>query len=333
MKVAFDSRARSSANGVGRYSRCILRALAETGSTGDELLESARPAATVRARDPDVFHSPWMDGAMLHSPCAMVVTVQDVTALKRRSEHLRGGVRLRMRHLAVQRAAGVIVPSEAVATEAVEHLGLERERISVIPHAPDAAMHPRSAQEVRALRERLQLPERYLVWAGDLQHPVPSRHLAKLAATARELPLVLVGQARPWAHELPGVILTGQVSDEQLAALYSGADALVVPFEDAGCGLTAVEALACGTAVVACDQPGLREVLDGRASFVEPGDLGALIAAAQSAQRPTPGPPRFTWRDAGRATWQAYAQALAALAAPRAARIARRRPASGLGAQ
>jgi glycosyltransferase involved in cell wall biosynthesis len=332
VKVAFDSRARPAANGVGRYSRCILRALAETGSAGDEVLESARPAATVRARNPDVFHSPWIDGAMLHSPCAMVVTVHDVAPLKRRSEHLRGGVRLRMRHLAVQRAACVIVPSEAIAMDAVEHLGLERERISVIPHAPDAVMRPRSGQEVRALRERLALPERYLVWAADLEHPAPGRQLARLAATGHELPLVLAGPARSWAQELPGVILTGQLSDEQLAALYSGADALLLPFEEAGCALTAVEALACGTAVVACDQPGLREVLDERASFVEPGDLRALLDTAQSAPRPAPGPPRFTWRDAGRATWQAYAQALAALAAPRGARVGRRRPASGLGA-
>jgi glycosyltransferase involved in cell wall biosynthesis len=333
VKVAFDSRARSSADGVGRYSRCILRALAETGSAGDELLESARPAATVRARNLDVFHSPSIEGAMLHSPCAMVVTVHDVAALKRRSEHLRSGVRLRMRHLAVQRAAGVIVPSETVARDAVEHLGLERERISVIPHAPDPAMRPRSEPERQRVREQLGVPERYLVWAGDLQHPASGRHLAKLAATARELPLVLVGPTRPWAHELPGVLLTGRVNDEQLAALYSGADALVLPFEDAGCGLGAVEALACGTAVVACDQPGLRGLLDGRASFVEPGDLGSLVAAAQGAPRPAPGPPHFTWRDAGRATWRAYAQALSALAAPRAARVARRRPASGLGAQ
>ena len=41
---------------------------------------------------------------MLHSPCPMVVTLHDLAALKRRSEHLRTGVRLRLRHLAVQRA-------------------------------------------------------------------------------------------------------------------------------------------------------------------------------------------------------------------------------------
>ncbi len=78
------------------------------------------------------------------------------------------------------------------------------------------------------MRARFQLPERYLVWVGGLRHPDPGKHVAELAATPRELPLVLVGPTRPWAHELPDVILTGQVSDEHLAAIYSGAHALVL---------------------------------------------------------------------------------------------------------
>jgi len=312
MRVAFDSRAVSDPNGVGRYSRCLLKALGETVSAEDELLEAPRPSTTVRSENADVFHSPWMDGAMLHSPCPMVVTVHDVAALKRRSEHLRTGLRLRLRHLAVQRAASVIVPTEAVAQDAVEHLRLQRERIVVIPEAADASMFPRSDEEVRVTREHFELPERYLVWVGGLQHPAPGKQIAKLAAARRELPLVLVGPTRPWAHELPDVILTGQVSDEQLAAIYSGAHALVLPSEDVGFGLTAVEALACGTPVVACDVPALREVLDGRATFVEPGDIDGLIAAAQDATRPAPAPSRWSWRDAGKATWRAYAKARAA---------------------
>jgi alpha-1,3-rhamnosyl/mannosyltransferase len=264
-----------------------------------------------------------MDGAMLHSPCPMVVTVHDVTRLKRRSEHLRSGLRLRLRHLALQRAAGVIVPTEAVAVDAVHHLQLERERVAIIPEAADPSMYRRGEDAVTAAREQLELPERYIVWVGDLQHPAPGKQLAKLAAAARELPLVLVGRTRPWAHELPDVILTGQLSDEQLAAIYSGANALVLPCESAGFGLTALEALACGTPVVACDAPALREVLGGRATFVAAGDIDGLIAAAEEATRPAPSPPSWSWRDAGRATWNVYAKAREALATPRP----RRRPA------
>jgi glycosyltransferase involved in cell wall biosynthesis len=316
VRVAFDSRAVSDPNGVGRYSRGILKALGETVAANDELLESARPAATVRSHRPDVLHSPWMDGAMLHSPCPTVVTIHDVTRLRRRSELLRSGLQLRLRHLAVQRAAGVIVPSESVATDAVQHLQLDRERVAVVPEAPDPAMYRRDEQDVAAAREQLELPERYLLWVGDLQHPAPGKQLAKLAAAARELPLVLVGPTRPWAHELPDVVLTGQVSDEQLAAIYSGANALVLPCESAGFGLTAVEALACGTPVLACDTPALREVLGGRATFVAGGDIDGLIAAAEEATRPAPAPPSWSWQDAGRATWSVYAKAREALGTP-----------------
>ena len=103
---------------------------------------------------------------------------------------------------------------------------------------------------------------------------------------------MLVGPTRPWAHELPDVILTGYVSDEHLAAIYSGAHALVLTSEDEGFGLPAVEALACGTPVVACEVPALREVLKERATFVEMGDLTALIAAARSCPPPGTGAPR-----------------------------------------
>lgn len=323
MKVAFDTRPVSDPHGLGRYARCLLNALRDTAAASDELMETQRPATIARSHSADVFHSPWLSGAMLHSPCPTVVTIHGLSALKRRSEHLRTGLRLRLRHLAVQRAACVIVPTRAVAEDAVAHLRLERERIMVIPEAADAAMYPRPADEIAAARARFRLPERYLVWVGGLQHPDPARHVVELTAAPRELPLVLVGSTRPWAHELPGVILTGRVSDEHLAAIYSGAQALVLP-SDGGSGLPAVEALACGTPVVAFEAPALREVLNDRAAFVAPGDMEGLIGAAQRARRPAPEPPPWSWQDAARATWGAYARA-AATDAQRAAPLPLRR--------
>lgn len=319
MKVAFDSRPVTDPRGVGRYSRCLLKALRETADPHVELLETHRP------RHADVFHAPWMAGAMLHSPCPMVVTLHDLTALKRRSEHLRTSVRPRLRQLAVQRAERVIVPTAALARDAFARLGLEPERVVVIHEAPDVSMYRRTPSQIADARARFGLPERYLLWVGGLQHPDPSKHIAKLAATPRELPLVLVGPTRPWAHELPNVTLTGYISDEHLAAIYSGAHALVVPSEDEGFGLPAVEALACGTPVIACEVPALREVLNERATFVEMGDMGGLIAAAEAARRPAPAPPPWTWQDAARATWRTYEQAAARMPGTHTAPRSRRR--------
>ena len=134
MRVAFDSRPSADAHGVGHYSRCLLQALRDIAGEHDEILETHRP------RRAEVFHTPWIEGAMLHSPCPMIVTVHDLHALTRRSERLRGGgVHLRLRHLALQRATHVIVPTEVIAGEAVAELGLEHERVVVIPPAPDPA--------------------------------------------------------------------------------------------------------------------------------------------------------------------------------------------------
>ena len=324
MKVAFDSRPVSDPRGVGRYSRCLLAALRETAASHTEIVETHRP------RHADVFHAPWMEGAMLHSPCPMVVTLHDLAALKRRSEHLRTGVRPRLRQLAVQRAVHVIVPTQALAQDAFARLGLEPERVVVIPEAPDPIMQARPVAQVADVRARFKLPERYLLWVGGLEHPDPSKHVAELAATPRELPLVLVGPTRPWAHELPDVVLTGYVSDDQLAAIYTGAHALVLPSEDEGFGLPAVEALACGTPVVACEVPALREVLDTRATFVQAGNLKDLITAAEAVRRPAPAPPHWTWRDAGRATWQVYERAVAQIDGVRPAVRGRRRPAASV---
>jgi glycosyltransferase involved in cell wall biosynthesis len=328
VRVAFDTRPLANPHGVGRYARCLLEALHETAAADAALVETHRPSSFARTRGADVFHSPWMSGALLHSPCPMVVTVHGLAALKRPSEHLRTGLRQRMRMLAAQRAAAVIVPTNAVAADAVTELGIEPERISVIAEAADAGMYPRSADEIEATRARFGLPQEYLVWVGGLQHPDPSRHVGELAAGSRELPLVLVGSTRPWAHELPNVTLTGRVSDEHLAAIYSGARALVLPSEGEGFGLPAIEALACGTPVVAFDVPALREVLAGRATLVEPGDITGLIEAAEAARRPAPAPSDWTWKDTATATWGVYERALSSNQPVKAAVPALRRRAN-----
>jgi glycosyltransferase involved in cell wall biosynthesis len=299
VRVVFDSRPASDPRGIGRYVRCMLDALRETAN-GHELVEASH------TRHADVFHSPWIDGVRVRAGCPQVVTLHDLVPLKRRSEYLRTGIRFRLRYLAVQRAARVIVPTEAVAADAIERLGISRERLVVIPEAAASAMRPAGADAVAAVRERYQLPAEYLVWVGGLEHPDPRKRVAAMADTPREMPLVLVGPTKEWARELPDVTLTGQVSDEELAAIYTGARALVMPSDDEGFGLPTVEALACGTPVVACDVPAMREVLADRATFVDQDDLPGLLAAAASAQRPAPAPPAWSWADAARSTWTTY---------------------------
>jgi alpha-1,3-rhamnosyl/mannosyltransferase len=315
MRVAFDSRPAADQRGIGRYARCLLEALRANGH-GD----------VVESRDPsrcDVFHAPWIDGALLRSPVPMVVTLHDLVPLKRRGEYLRSGIRFRLRYLAVQRAVRVIVPTRAVAEDAVSHLAIPAERIVVIAEAAAPAFRPRPEEEVEAVRQRYRLPDQYLLWVGGLKAPDPRKRVAALARTPRTMPLVLAGHTGRWAKkELTDVTLTGGVTDDELAAIYTGAHALVFPSDDEGFGLPPVEALACGAPVVTCDVPALREVLDGRATFVAVDDLDALVAAAEAAERPAPAPPPWSWSRAAEETWAVYQTAAEA---PPVWRGARRR--------
>jgi glycosyltransferase involved in cell wall biosynthesis len=301
MRVAFDSRPAADTRGVGRYARCLLEALRDDAR---DIVETHDP------RRCEVFHSPWLEGALLRPPVPMVVTVHDLVPLKRPGEYLRSGLRFKLRYLAVQRAARVIVPTAAVADDLIAGLAIANGRIAVIPEAPATAFWPRSPAEVAAVRKRYELPERYLLWVGGLRTPDPRKRVAALARTQRTLPLVLVGPTGRWARELPGVQLTGAVDDDELAAIYTGAHALVFPSDEEGFGLPPVEALACGTPVAVSDLPALREVLGDRATFGPVDDLEGLVRAAEALVRPAPAPPAWTWGDAASSTWQVYTDAL-----------------------
>ena len=302
MKVAFDSRPASDPRGIGRYARSLLDALRETAGD-NEIVEAHRP------RGVDVFHTPWIDGALVRTSVPQVVTVHDLVPLKRRAEYLRTGMRFRLRYLAVKRADRIIVPTNGVKSDVVAHLEVDADRIAVISEAPAPAFHPRPADEVAAVLARHGIEGDYLLWVGGLQTPDPRKRVAELARAPRELPLVLAGPAARWARDLKGVHVTGQVTDDELAALYTGARALVFPSDEEGFGLPPIEALACGTPVVACAVQGVTEVLYGRATLVAPDDLAGLIAAAEEATKPAPDPPSFTWQDAARATWSQYERA------------------------
>ncbi|MGN6373501.1 MAG: glycosyltransferase [Solirubrobacteraceae bacterium] len=140
MRIAFDSRPASKAagkelHGADTYTRCLLQALRDTAADGVEIVETHRPYGG-KGRRVELFHTPWMEGAVLRSPCPMVVTLHDLDALTRRSERLRrGGMHMRLRHLALQRATHVIVDSEETVEEALAMLGLERGRVVAIPRA------------------------------------------------------------------------------------------------------------------------------------------------------------------------------------------------------
>ncbi|MFL5845943.1 MAG: glycosyltransferase family 4 protein [Solirubrobacteraceae bacterium] len=115
------------------------------------------------------------------------------------------------------------------------------------------------------------------------------KNLGSLAETARRLAaegveLLSVGGDRPQfaGEELPGRAL-GPVPDDDLPALYAGAQAFVLPSLYEGFGLPVLEAMACGTPVVASDRTALPETCGGAALLVDPLDQGAIADAVLAA--------------------------------------------------
>jgi len=207
-----------------------------------------------------------------------------------------------------RRAARVLAVSERTKSDLVELYRIPAGKIVVTPHGVDPAFHPNGGAA-----------DSYLLFVGAIQ---PRKNPLAAAAAAEEvgLPLVVAGPIRDprLARELErrGADLRGYVSKEALAELYRGAAALVFPTRYEGFGLPMLEAMACGTPVVAEPDPALREVAGDAAVFAEPDGLAAAIRAtlADRDRRSAAGLERaraFSWEETARLTLAAYREVLA----------------------
>jgi glycosyltransferase involved in cell wall biosynthesis len=209
---------------------------------------------------------------------------------------------------AARRADAILAVSERTKRDVVELYGVPADKVTVTPNGVDPAFAPGGAHDA------------YLLFVGAIQRRKDP--LAALAASrAAGLPLVVVGPEKEpdVARELRagGADLRGYVAKDELADLYRGAAALVMPSRFEGFGLPAVEAMACGTPVVAADEPALREVAGDAAVYAEDGDFGAAVgrALADRDRLVAAGLERarlFSWRETARRTADVYRAVLAA---------------------
>jgi glycosyltransferase involved in cell wall biosynthesis len=211
-----------------------------------------------------------------------------------------------------RRARIVITPSEFSRAELRALLQVDAH---VVPGGVDERFTP--AADPAPARAGLGLERPYVLTVASR---TARKNLASLGEAARRLAargvdVVAAGGDRPQFRAEAGTAVhaLGHVPDEHLPGLYAGAAAFVLPSLYEGFGLTALEALACGTPVVASDRGALPEVCGDAAQLVDPADPGAIAAALEHAlDDPAPwraaGPPR-----AARFTWDATARAVDAL--------------------
>jgi glycosyltransferase involved in cell wall biosynthesis len=194
------------------------------------------------------------------------------------------------RHSA-RRATRIIADSLATASDLSAHYGVSESRITVIYPGADESLAPvTDPSALAAARARYGLPDRYLLFVGTLQ---PRKNIARIvqgyarwraAQPAPDVALVLAGQ-RGWLYDprwtegVEGVILPGYAQDADVAALYSGALALVFPTLHEGFGFPVLEAMRCGAPVIASNVSSLPEVAGDAALLVNPRDIDAIAGA------------------------------------------------------
>lgn len=282
----------------------------------------------------DVFHAPYYITAY-RMPCRQVVTIYDVISA-RYPEYLPSRV-MRLifeatTRLALRTADHILTLSEASRQDLVEMYHVDANRISVTPLAAGPQFQPSEGDAIDDIRRRLGLADHYVLYVGINK---PHKNLSRLVeAWARVTQygvrnaLVLAGhedprypQARERAAALglDSVMFLGAVAEEDLPALYSGAELFVFPSLYEGFGLPVIEAMACGTAVACSNISSLPEVAGDAALLFDPHTPETIATAIRQALQDTDLRERvrrrglkqaghFSWERTARLTLDAYRQ-------------------------
>lgn len=239
--------------------------------------------------------------------------------------------------LALWQATLVLTVSEFAAREIEQILHVSPDRLRVAGEAAARAFRPGTAREAADAARAAGVPagSPWFTYVGGF---TPHKHVDRIVrahgvlvaeALALGVPvpyLVLVGTTS--ADNFHGVGAgineaiaecgtsefvrwTGYLPDEELRHLLTGTRALLLPSENEGFGLPAVEAAACGAPVVATIASPLPQLLEGGGFFVAPGDVDGLVAGMRALldddERERRG--RVALERATRLTWRASARA------------------------
>ncbi len=286
--------------GMGRLARGVLRAIAESGDV-DVVLLADHPqrrralsgefpyalAATATAAHAgyDVVWFPF-NGMRYRAHAPTLVSIHDAFAFAyaRREPIARMREQRPMRR-AAREATRILTISNWARAEIARTLRFPLERIAVVSPSPDPFWFPGGGDVLPdALAEK-----RFALFVG----PSETRKNVRLAieACARAFRnsdemLVIAGELSPEdrAFARASGVRAGEIDarDDLLRALYRNAELVLVPSLAEGFGLVAIEAMACGAAVVASGTTALPEATDGAAILLDPRDVGTWAGAIRT---------------------------------------------------
>lgn len=294
----------------------------------------------------DLLHAPCLT-APLRLPCPLVMTIHDMIWYfpERFSSAKPSGFQRQVMawyyrtipELMARRAAAVITVSQAAKASIVEHLALSPERVFVTHEAASACFHPLEDHEIQMrLRARLDIKSDFILTIGSAD---PRKNMATLIQAYARLPESLRSQyplVIVWTH----VLLSDQirelterlgladcvhflhgVSDAELVGLYNAARLFAFPSLYEGFGLPPLEAMACGTPVVAANNSSIPEIVGDAALLVDAQDAAGIAMAiehvltspvlhAELAEKGKRRAGQFSWERCAAETTQVYQQVM-----------------------
>ena len=242
---------------------------------------------------------------------------------------------------ALKQADILLAISEYCGEEAVRELAIPRERIANISSAVSESF-VRSANsefDIAALRGRFGISRSFVMTTGIVE---PRKNLEGLIEAWGKLPRTLrdkyqlfmvcqateanrnklfnLAEANGMARE--DLVLAGYVSDDDLIALYGACHLFVFPSLHEGFGLPALEAMACGAAVIGSSATSIPEVIGRDDALFDPLDFDEMAAMIERGLTDSAywqslrdhavlQVPKFSWDATGKRAWQAFEMAYA----------------------
>ncbi|MCD6272880.1 MAG: glycosyltransferase family 4 protein [Deltaproteobacteria bacterium] len=190
-------------------------------------------------------------------------------------------------------ARHILTISEFIKQEIIDEFKVSPSMVTAVPLAPDPLFGLCTADIVKKTKIKYNLPETYLLFVSSLEPRKNIDLLIKALQTANtDIPLVLVGWHgwgdKKWLEKIKQpalkkrIYITGHLPDDDLKAIYNGAQALVYPSLYEGFGLPIIEAMACGCPVICSDAASMPEVAGDAAILIDPAKSDELAFAIET---------------------------------------------------
>ena len=297
MRIGIDVRLQNE-SGVGRYIRNLVEWLPKIDKKNEysliapkirwhSLKEQILFPRVLEKEGFDLVHFPYFSVPALYKG-PFVVTIHDLTINHfptGKASTLSYPVYL-LKHLgyrfvlkqAIKNAKKIIVPSKSTKKEILEHFTIPEKKIVVIYEGVSEKI--KNNRTVLRSSKRTVLEKSYFLYVGNAYPHKNLERLSEAFLKLKDLKLILVGREDYFYTRLKKkvkemglsnqVIFYGEANDQELSWLYQNAIALVLPSLMEGFGLPALEAMACGSLVLASDIPALKEVCGETAVYFDP---------------------------------------------------------------